>query len=153
MAIYISMLRGINVGGNKRIKMDAASPIVSKRLGFEQVKTYIQSGNVVFKTGKASPTALSKKIEERILSGFWLCCLRHYKDRRRNGQDDRKQSILEGARASIRKNFMLLFLSDAPAPEALKKLADADCGARSSRRCLRQEKFIFIFPMESPRAV
>src|SRR5271170_733820 len=69
MPIYISMLRGINVGGHKRIKMDQLRTSF-EALGFEQVKTYIQSGNVVFKTGKVSTSRLLKRIEERILSDF-----------------------------------------------------------------------------------
>src|ERR1039458_9100227 len=69
MPIYVSMLRGINVGGHKRIKMDMLRQSF-EALGFEQVKTYIQSGNVVFRTGKISTLKLSKRIEERILSDF-----------------------------------------------------------------------------------
>src|SRR5580693_4167387 len=69
MPIYISMLRGINVGGHKRIRMDQLRASF-EALGFEQVKTYIQSGNVVFKAGKLSPAALSRRIEERFLSDF-----------------------------------------------------------------------------------
>jgi uncharacterized protein (DUF1697 family) len=57
MPIYVSMLRGINVGGHKRIKMDLLRASF-EALGFASVKTYIQSGNVVFKAGKPSPTAL-----------------------------------------------------------------------------------------------
>ena len=45
MQVYIAMLRGINVGGHKRIKMEQLRASFEK-LGFEQVKTYIQSGNV-----------------------------------------------------------------------------------------------------------
>jgi uncharacterized protein (DUF1697 family) len=69
MPIYIAMLRGINVGGHKLIKMDKLRSSF-EALGFRSVKTYIQSGNVVFKARKASPSALSTKIEEKILSDF-----------------------------------------------------------------------------------
>src|SRR5271169_2140546 len=69
MPIYISMLRGINVGGHKLIKMDKLRESF-EALGFKQVKTYIQSGNVVFSAGKLSPLKLSKRIEERILTDF-----------------------------------------------------------------------------------
>jgi uncharacterized protein (DUF1697 family) len=69
MPIYVAMLRGINVGGHKRIKMDQLRASF-EALGFEQVRTYIQSGNVVFKTRKLSSVALSKRIEEKILSDF-----------------------------------------------------------------------------------
>ena len=39
-------------------------------MGFEQVRTYINSGNVVFKTGKSAASALSKRIEERMMAEF-----------------------------------------------------------------------------------
>jgi uncharacterized protein (DUF1697 family) len=69
MPIYIAMLRGINIGPHKRIKMDDLRKSLED-LGFEQVQTYIQSGNVVFKTKKTSTTVLSKRIEEKIISDF-----------------------------------------------------------------------------------
>src|ERR1700733_11713739 len=69
MATYVSMLRGINVGGHKRIKMDRLRESLGA-LGFDEVQTYIQSGNVVFKTRELSPVALSNRIEERILHDF-----------------------------------------------------------------------------------
>ncbi|MGO9166492.1 MAG: DUF1697 domain-containing protein [Candidatus Sulfotelmatobacter sp.] len=51
MPIYVSMLRGINVGGHNKIKMDQLRASL-EALGLERVKTYIQSGNVVFNTAK-----------------------------------------------------------------------------------------------------
>ena len=54
MPIYVSMLRGINVGGNKQVKMDKLRTSL-EALGLEQVKTYIQSGNVVFKSPQNVP--------------------------------------------------------------------------------------------------
>ena len=47
METYISMLRGINVGRTKRVKMDELKEVY-KSLDFKDVKTYIQSGNVIF---------------------------------------------------------------------------------------------------------
>ncbi len=63
MPVYVSMLRGINVGPHKRIKMDQLRQCL-EALGFDQVRTYVNSGNVVFKTGKISTSTLSKKIEK-----------------------------------------------------------------------------------------
>jgi uncharacterized protein (DUF1697 family) len=74
MAIYVAMLRGINVGGHKRIKMDRLRESF-EALGFDAVKTYIQSGNVVFKGAKLAPATLSKKIEERIVEDFGFSAL------------------------------------------------------------------------------
>lgn len=48
MTTYISMLRGINVGRHNLIKMDALRKLYED-LGFQNVATYLQSGNVVFK--------------------------------------------------------------------------------------------------------
>ncbi len=49
MVTYIALLRGINVGGNTIIPMSKLREIFS-RLGFNNVRTYIQSGNVLFKS-------------------------------------------------------------------------------------------------------
>ncbi|NNK19064.1 MAG: DUF1697 domain-containing protein [Maribacter sp.] len=49
MITYIALLRGINVGGHKKIKM-ADFRLLLKGLGYKEVLTYIQSGNVVFKS-------------------------------------------------------------------------------------------------------
>jgi uncharacterized protein (DUF1697 family) len=51
MATYIALLRGINVGGQKKIEMPELIAAFES-LGFEDVKTYIQSGNVIFTTMK-----------------------------------------------------------------------------------------------------
>jgi uncharacterized protein (DUF1697 family) len=69
MPVYIALLRGINLGGHKKIKMEELRASLAA-LGFADVKTYIQSGNVVFKAAKVSDKALSKKIEATILSRF-----------------------------------------------------------------------------------
>ena len=47
MTTYISMLRGINVSGKKLVKMDALR-MMYENLSFLNVRTYVQSGNVVF---------------------------------------------------------------------------------------------------------
>ncbi len=51
MTIYIALLRGINVGGHKIIKM-ADLKQAFESIGLKQVKTYIQSGNIVFNLRK-----------------------------------------------------------------------------------------------------
>jgi uncharacterized protein (DUF1697 family) len=69
MPSYIAMLRGINVSGHKPVKMDRLRASF-EALGFTGVKTYVQSGNVVFKTTKTSETALAGKIAQKILADF-----------------------------------------------------------------------------------
>ena len=59
MTIYIAFLRGINVGGKKIIKMEKLKDIF-KSLYFQNVKTYIQSGNVIFDSTEESADILYK---------------------------------------------------------------------------------------------
>ena len=61
---YIALLRGINVGGKNIIKM-AQLKAIFEDIGFQNVKTYIQSGNVLFSSDK-SESVLINKIEEKI---------------------------------------------------------------------------------------
>jgi len=69
MAIYIAILRGVNVSGKNKIKMAALRESL-ENLGFTHVKTYIQSGNIVFETLEASVKKLSEKIQKKIVSDF-----------------------------------------------------------------------------------
>ena len=70
MKTYISILRGINVSGQKKIIMTDLKALYED-LGFEDVITYIQSGNVVFKSSKKmTDTKLAKMIEERIVEKY-----------------------------------------------------------------------------------
>ncbi|MCP4443323.1 MAG: DUF1697 domain-containing protein [Aureispira sp.] len=66
MPRYISLLRGINVGGHKKIKM-AELKAAYEELGLTKVKTYIQSGNVLFNTTKLDKTKLSLAIQKGIV--------------------------------------------------------------------------------------
>src|SRR5580765_5255675 len=69
MAIYIALLRGINLGGHKQVAMDKLRASV-EGLGCAPVRTYIRSGNVVFRARKASPETWSRKIEQVIERDF-----------------------------------------------------------------------------------
>ncbi len=62
---YISILRGINVSGQKKIKM-ADLKALYESLGFKNVETYIQSGNVLFETNTTKVGELKIKIEKAI---------------------------------------------------------------------------------------
>jgi uncharacterized protein (DUF1697 family) len=69
MPVVISMLRGVNVGSHKRIKMDALRRVY-EALKFENVRTFIQSGNVIFRTKEKKLPALAKKIQAAIDGEF-----------------------------------------------------------------------------------
>ncbi len=65
MNTYISLLRGINVSGQKKIKMAELKELYES-LGFKDVQTYIQSGNVIFKDKKIDQDKIIKRIENKI---------------------------------------------------------------------------------------
>lgn len=67
MQTYIALLRGINVGGHKKLKM-ADLKLLFEGLGFQDVVTYIQSGNVVFSAEEG--TGLPEKISKEITGKF-----------------------------------------------------------------------------------
>jgi len=68
---YIVLLRGINVGGKKRIKMadlvEALEP-----LGFKNIRTYLQSGNVIFEYDSIDSDEIAKDIKEKISQTFGI---------------------------------------------------------------------------------
>ncbi|HBB91324.1 MAG: hypothetical protein A2X22_02640 [Bacteroidetes bacterium GWF2_49_14] len=69
MEMRISLLRGINVSGQKRVPMSELKQLFED-LGFENVTTYINSGNVIFSGPVSDLTAVSQTIEQRILTVF-----------------------------------------------------------------------------------
>jgi uncharacterized protein (DUF1697 family) len=66
---YVAMLRGINVSGSKPIKMEALRASF-EALGFTNVRTYVQSGNVVFTAKDRAAGPLGAKIAARIERDF-----------------------------------------------------------------------------------
>src|SRR5260370_11539452 len=71
MNVVVSMLRGVNVGGHNQIRMEALRALYES-LGLLNAETYVQSGNVIFRTKKQDLVPLTKKIENAIerSSGF-----------------------------------------------------------------------------------
>jgi uncharacterized protein (DUF1697 family) len=65
MSVCIAMLKGINVGGQKKIRMETLHGIF-EGLGFINVRTYVQSGNVVFGSTQVDRVVLVKRIEAHI---------------------------------------------------------------------------------------
>ncbi len=118
--VYIALLRGINLGPHKRMKMEKLRASCES-LGFKNVKTYIQSGNVVCQAGKLSSEAAAKKIEAQIVKDFGFSA----QVIARTG-DEMKQIVSgnpllrePGVDAS---KLHVVFFSDVPPVESIKKL-------------------------------
>ena len=69
MKTYISILRGINVSGQKLIKMDALRKLYEK-LEFHNIRTYVQSGNVIFAGKDAEINKVELEISHQIKKEF-----------------------------------------------------------------------------------
>jgi uncharacterized protein (DUF1697 family) len=68
---YVALLRGVNVGGNNMISMSALKASF-EQLGFEEVASYINSGNVLFKSKQADPRKLEQRIERMLSTEYQL---------------------------------------------------------------------------------
>jgi uncharacterized protein (DUF1697 family) len=65
MAGYVALLRGINVGGHKRVSMERLKKAI-EALGFRNVKTLLASGNVLFDAPARARAALAARIERQL---------------------------------------------------------------------------------------
>lgn len=65
MTTLIALLRGINVVGNNKLPMKALSALLTE-MGLHDVRTYIQSGNVVFRCDQKNKAALAAKISSAV---------------------------------------------------------------------------------------
>jgi uncharacterized protein (DUF1697 family) len=118
---HIALLRGINVGGNKRVAMADLREVVAS-LGHADVATYIQSGNVVFSAGESDTAALASALEEAIAAGLGvqsrvvvLSCEELARVTRDNPYPDEPNHRAVHA----------IFLSGEPGPEVAERVAAA----------------------------
>jgi uncharacterized protein (DUF1697 family) len=70
-AVFVALLRGVNVGGNNMISMKSLKESF-ETLGFVNVSTYINSGNIIFHSKEADPRKLERKIEQMLSSDYQL---------------------------------------------------------------------------------
>ena len=124
MPILVSMLRGVNVGSHNRIKMDALRGLYES-LHLEEPRTYLQSGNVIFRTQiraqEKDLAQLAAKIQSAIEKTF-ACrpevILRTVDELRNavaNSPFARRTSLEPG-------KILITFLAEVPAKEARDKL-------------------------------
>jgi uncharacterized protein (DUF1697 family) len=69
MPAILCMLRGVNVGGHNKIKMESLRSLCES-LKLQSPQTYIQSGNVVFQTSEQNLAVLSKRIQDALEANF-----------------------------------------------------------------------------------
>ena len=69
--LFVALLRGVNVGGNNMISMSSLKKSF-EALGFNDVVTYINSGNIIFKSKEADARKLESKIEKMLSKEYQL---------------------------------------------------------------------------------
>lgn len=122
MKTYIVILRGINVSGHKMIKMEALRTMFES-LNFKNVKTYIQSGNVVFRFKETNVDKIEKKIANKIQEEFGFEIPVMVKE-----LDEIKTVLKNNPFINKRKEDItklhVTFLNDVPAKDAIDKIKE-----------------------------
>ena len=72
-SIFVALLRGINVGGKNMIRMSSLKESF-ERMGFDDVATYINSGNIIFKAHGSDARKLEREIEGMLSREYKLEC-------------------------------------------------------------------------------
>jgi uncharacterized protein (DUF1697 family) len=143
MTIYIALLRGINVGKNNRIKMADLKSLL-ETMGLEKVKTYIQSGNVLFEAKDEAPQ-LSQRLADEISKTFgfpvpvMLRTAEEFEQIIRNCPYS-FESLKEG------ESIQLALLADEPSQE---KIDDLRSYESNPDECFIQGKEVYLFLRQS----
>jgi uncharacterized protein (DUF1697 family) len=118
---YISILRGINVGGNRKILMEDLKSLFGK-LGFSNVQTYIQSGNVIFESySKVSNADMEQKIQQAISETFGFEVPVIVRSAEEMAESIANNAFWKEKDVDIDR-LHLTFLKDLPVPERLEKI-------------------------------
>lgn len=116
MSTYIALLKGINVGGHKKVPMTELRKLLTKE-GFQSVQTYIQSGNVVLQTSEKA-AEVEDIIQMAIMDQFGFDVSVIVKTR------EALQTIFEASPFSneIKEKSYFIMLNKAPKKELLKEV-------------------------------
>jgi uncharacterized protein (DUF1697 family) len=120
---HVALLRAVNVGGRNRIAMAHLRELL-EGLGYEGVRTHLQSGNAVFTAPGTPPERVAREIEDALAEQLALAArvlVRTEDELRRVVANNPLLDL-----ASDPARLLVTFLSKAPDQEALSELAPAD---------------------------
>jgi len=140
MENFIALLRGINVSGQKQIKM-ANLKTSFEVLGFTNVQTYIQSGNVIFSSNNSQTKDLKKLIEKKILDeyGFQVPIILLRSEEWNTIMNT--NPFLKEKENELEKLYLTI-LSEEPSSDNLKKLDGVDF---SPDAFILKDKIIYLY--------
>jgi len=122
MATQIALLRGINLGPNRRVSMPELRELLTG-LGYDDVRTLLQSGNIVLSTRK-QPASLEKALSKEIADGLGVETAVIVRTR-----DELADVVANDPLADIAddgKRHTVYFLSAEPATKVVRELSAAD---------------------------
>jgi len=121
VAVHIVLLRGINIGPRNRIAMPALRAALEEA-GFEDVRTYVQSGNVVLESS-AKPDDVQRKVERLIEKEFGLEIAVVVRTKAQLAAVVKKNPLRKVAKNP--KTYQVTFLSKKLPAKAVQELEDA----------------------------
>jgi len=142
MPIYVALLRGINIGPHKRMKMEKLRASC-EALGFKNVKTYIQSGNIICQAGKLSADAAAKRIEAQIAKDFGFSADVIARTASEMRQVLESNPLLKEPDVDAER-LHVVFLSETPSSESIKKLESIVLAPDKVRH--KGKEIYFYFP-------
>jgi uncharacterized protein (DUF1697 family) len=126
MATYIGLLRGVNVGGNKKVSMADLRAMLTQ-LGLTEVQTLLQSGNVVFQSRERSTEKLERLLESALAARLKLTARVLVRSAAELHAVIAANPFPAEA-ASDPSHLLVLFLADEVASECVRELRSAITG-------------------------
>lgn len=140
MNVIISMLRAVNVGGHNKLPMEALRELCAS-MKLRDVQTYVQSGNVVFRTEELDLDRLRDHIQKKIKSGFGFApeiILRTTAEMR----ETIAKNPFAGRRGIEPNKLLVTFLANVPGAEERKKALEIKA-APEEMHILGREAYIY----------
>lgn len=151
MTKYVALLRGINVGGHNKLKMaelrDALQP-----LGLQNIRTYIQSGNILFESSE-SEALLQQQIQETIQTTFTITStviIRTAEEFRSivNNCPFSEQDLADARATATGESLHVALLSTVPTEESGAKLLQY---VSEKERCIIKGRDVYLLFYDSIR--
>jgi uncharacterized protein (DUF1697 family) len=139
--IYVALLRAINLAGRNKVAMADLRELVT-RLGFSEVRTFIQSGNVVFRSDKKDTARLERLLEAETEKRLGIKVDYFV----RSGEEWRAIVAANPFRNEARRDpghLLVAFLKDAPSAEDVDALRAAIVGREVVRSVGRQAYIVY----------
>ncbi|TMU97696.1 DUF1697 domain-containing protein [Streptomyces sp. DASNCL29] len=139
MASQIALLRGINVGGNRKFPMARQRELMAE-LGFEDVTVHLQTGNIVFADPGTPPERTARTLEDHFAAGLGFPVDVVVRTR------DELAAAIEAnpypAAVAEPKSLHVVFLADVPADSAALDALDPAAYAPDAFRLIGREIFL-----------